>query len=293
MSTNEQGLHSGRFSVIPSRALDDPRMTPTLLRLLNVLGTHGDTDGYCWPKLMTISKRMGNVSKSAISQGLKKLHDMGYLEISPRYGDEGERKTNMYRILFDGKLPQLNSRQPQELNGGLAPELNGGLAPELNTLNVPSERPRLTLPSAAAITPNPREQINGGMPAAAAEEHKNDQLAETTEAVRRHLHMDRSKTPGLRLIVAQYPDARAWLENQANLCFESLTVRPLQLKHFSNWLDESERRRNTPREESTHDESTAATTHRDPDKLTDDEREAIKAELNARVARLFGANAGG
>ena len=314
MADEDGKLHSGRFSIIPSVVLDDPRVTPTLLRLLCVLGAHGNELGYCWPKLTTISRRMGGVSKSAISQGLRKLRELGYLEVTPQFDEDGARTVNMYRILFDLPLPQLNGPQLPELNRGLAPELNGGLAPELNTITTHindqnntkgsgiSGSVSLSTAAASHAHAQTRTHAREGLPeAAAAEKNKNDELAETTEAVRGLLRMTRDKTPGLRLIVAQYPHARAWLCNQANLCFETLRVRPLELKHFSNWLDEWERRRAAAREEEQHDESTTTTetsaqtakARRDTDELTDDERETIKAELNARVARLFGANTPG
>lgn len=301
MADNDEGLHSGRFSIIPARVYDDPRVTPALLRLLGVLGTYGNKYGYCWPKLATVSERMGNVSKSAISQGLKKLHDFGYLEITPRYDQDGGRSTNMYRILFDTPLPELNSHQLPEVKGGLAPELNGGLSPELNTLNVPYERPILTSPTAAAATIFAREPKRAA-PEAAAAEVENDETSQTAEACRRRLHMSQDKLDGLKLIVACWPGRRAWLETQAALCWDTLKVRPLKLNHFSNWLDTAEKRRVSPPEEMAHHDEPATATDtlpqapadkRGPDGLTDAEREAVKHQLNALIARTVGPNTPG
>ncbi len=286
MDEHDEGLHSGRFSIIPASVFDDSRITPTLLRLLGVLGTHGNKHGYCWPKLTTLAGRMGNVSSSAISQNLKKLHDLGYLEITPRYDKDGGRSTNMYRILFD--------TTPPELKGGLAPELKGGLAPELNTLNVPYERPILTLPTAAASPTFARAPKRD----AAAADAENDVMSQTAEACRRRLHMSQDKFEGLRLIVACWPGRGAWLENQAALCWDTLKVRPLKLNHFSNWLDTAEKRRVSPPEEAAnHDEPIAnepspqaPADKRGPDGLTDSEREAVKQQLDALIARTVGPN---
>lgn len=249
MSDEQEGLHSGRFSIIPAAVLDDPRITPALLKLLCVLGTYGNKQGYCWPKRKTLAQRLGGISEPAITQNINKLKKYGYLEVQARFGVNGVQQGNRYRILFDA-VPEM----PSELTLGLAPEVTLGEALEVTPITSHSERPTFFNPSAAAIN-YPSGDVNPPLSeAAAAADDKENALNQTAEAVRRHLRMSRDKLPGLRLIVAQYPDARAWLENQANLCFETLKVRPLQLNHFSNWLDEVERRRNTPREDMTREQ---------------------------------------
>lgn len=282
-------LHAGRFSQIPTVALDDPRITPTLLRLLCVLGTYGDKYGYCWPKLTTIARRMGGVSKSAISQGLKKLHDFGYLEITPRYAQDGARTSNMYRVLFDLPLPtspELNPRQLPDLNRGLAPELNGGLDLELNTLNDPSEQPKETLPTAAAYILSPREEVNASEPAAAAAEWNDTLLMQRAERLRRRLHMNHDKLEGLRLVLQLYtPDQWPWIENEANLCFETLKVRPVGLNHFSNWLQKAKARLEADREAHRH-EQVAETPIAAPNTAKQSLRERV-AEARA-LAASFG-----
>src|SRR6185312_6083137 len=121
------------------------------------------------------------------------------------------RIANMYRILYDKTASQLN----------------GGLAPELNALNVPSERPNLTLLSAAAISNPAREVTGGASPEAAAAAACENDDKQTAEALRRHLRMGSDKLASLILIVRLYPNRRPWLENEANLCFATLKKRPI------------------------------------------------------------------
>ena len=295
MAEHDDELHSGRFSIIPAVALDDPRMTPALLKLLCVLGTYGNKQGYCWPKRETLARRLGGISKPAISQGIRKLKDLGYLEVTARYGTDGGQKQNCYRILFD---------VTPEIPSGLIPELALEVTPrkalEVTPLNVPSERPNFYYPSAAAITYPDGELTPREPEAAAADDEK--AIYQTAEACRKYLRMNHDKLAGLKLIVRCYPDRRAWLENQANLCFSTLKVRPLELNHFSNWLDIAEQRRLAAREGESHgqgqrpDETNApsATTARRSDGFSSDaERDAYAAKLNAIVTKVLGPDATG
>ena len=49
--------HSGRFSIIPARAIDDPRLGKAALLVLCALGTYSDRDGWSFPTVATLCKR--------------------------------------------------------------------------------------------------------------------------------------------------------------------------------------------------------------------------------------------
>ena len=62
--------HSGRFAIIPSRALDDQRIGNAAFKVLAALGSYANRDGWCWPSYGTLAQRFG-VSPQAIAKQLK------------------------------------------------------------------------------------------------------------------------------------------------------------------------------------------------------------------------------
>lgn len=306
MGTGPFGVapHSGPFGLVPAALIFDTRLSAEAKVVYAALASHADQGGECWPRLRGLAAALG-VQPPTISKRIAELEALGYIETvrdrQNRYYLPDLARKNMSRKFPPRKLDEaekfpvgkVSSQETHRTDQKREREHTGV------TLDISGEDLSLSAAASHAHTRADTHTREGTPDAAAAEGEK--ALTETAEAVRRLLRMDRSKLPGLRLVVAQYPDARAWLQNQANLCFESLKVRPLELKHFSNWLDECERRRSAAREETSHDESTTAAetpapatkARRDADELTDDEREAIKAKLNAHVAQLFGANTAG
>ena len=70
---------SGRFSIIPARAIDDPRLGKAALLVLCTLGTYSDRDGWSWPSISTMASRL-RVTRRHISNGLRQLGQLGYIE---------------------------------------------------------------------------------------------------------------------------------------------------------------------------------------------------------------------
>lgn len=83
-----------RFAIIPAAAVTDDAIGPAALRVLLVLGTHTDKNGWCRVGQSTIAERLG-VRNTAVSNQIQALVDAGYVEVK-RTG-----RTSMYRILFD------------------------------------------------------------------------------------------------------------------------------------------------------------------------------------------------
>ena len=96
---------SARFAIVPARAVFDDRLSPSTLRVLNVMGVYGDKNGWCRPSLTTIGKKL-NCTKQAVAKHIKSLSEYGYLEIHHRYRKDGGRSSNLYRILFDVGEPE-------------------------------------------------------------------------------------------------------------------------------------------------------------------------------------------
>lgn len=121
-------MSNARFSVLQSRAVMDKRISNAEFRTLAALGTFGDKDGWCFPRLKTIGDMLGK-SRQAVSQDIARLAAMGYIEIHHQKRDDGSNGSNKYRILFDTPIDasqpcqpdintpklDLNTRQPQDL----------------------------------------------------------------------------------------------------------------------------------------------------------------------------------
>jgi len=112
-------MSNARFSIAPAAAVSDKEMPDSVFRTLACLGVFGDKNGWCWPALETIAKMRG-VSKPRISQDIKILVKMGYVQKEAQFRNN-EQQTNRYRILFDRNDPD-----------GLTPEVNPPLTPEVN-----------------------------------------------------------------------------------------------------------------------------------------------------------------
>ena len=116
-------MSNARFSITPSSAVEDKDLSDSVYRTLSCIGVFGDKNGWCWPGLATIAKMRG-VSKSRISQDVKILVNLGYLQVQRRF-DNNTQQSNLYRILFDTPLTP-------EVNPPLTPEVNPPLTPEVN-----------------------------------------------------------------------------------------------------------------------------------------------------------------
>jgi len=116
-------IRSGRFVVIPARAIDDTRLGSAALRVLCALGTYGDRDGRCFPALPTIARRL-EISKQAVSKQLHELQELGYLEIVARTRPDGSTSSNAYRLVFDAELAAVYDRLGDESEGPLGRQLD-------------------------------------------------------------------------------------------------------------------------------------------------------------------------
>ena len=110
-----------RFSITPANAATDSNMTDSEHRTLSVIGIFGDKNGWCWPSQSTLADMRG-VSRKTINLHIKRLIDLGYLNIHPRYDEEtGAQKSNMMQIKFDF---------PPDVTGGVTSKaLQGGSHP--------------------------------------------------------------------------------------------------------------------------------------------------------------------
>jgi DNA-binding transcriptional ArsR family regulator len=135
--------NSGRFAIIPARAVEDRRLGPAAFRVLCCLGTYGDRDGWCWPSSSTMAERLG-IRRQAVSRQFKALARLGYIEVQRQKRKDGGDTSNRYRILFDRALFQVRNDLEgvqQEVAGG-QPDIAGGATSEVAPIlkNAPKER---------------------------------------------------------------------------------------------------------------------------------------------------------
>lgn len=90
-----------RFSITPARAAADKDLSDSEHRTLAVIGMFGDPEGWCWPSQSTLADLRG-ISRKTINLHIKRLIELGYLNIYPRYDKEtGAQKSNMMQIKLD------------------------------------------------------------------------------------------------------------------------------------------------------------------------------------------------
>ena len=87
-----------KVSVIPIRALTDPRLTDGVVRILALLCSYCNRAGLTWVSQKRLSEDMKTTRQNITGQ-LAKLREAGYVEIV-RKGFRGER-TNTLRVIFD------------------------------------------------------------------------------------------------------------------------------------------------------------------------------------------------
>ncbi len=95
---------SGRFSIIPARAIDDPRLGKAALVVLCALGTYSNRDGWCWPSTKTLCQRL-RLTRRQVTENIRQLQELEYIEIQARFNEKGQQQSNKCRVLHDADLP--------------------------------------------------------------------------------------------------------------------------------------------------------------------------------------------
>jgi DNA-binding MarR family transcriptional regulator len=100
-------MSQARYSVIPTQALEDDRVSATELRVLAVIGSFLDKDLQAFPKQATIAER-AKCSRQTVNKAVKNLADYGYLTIlgSPK---GGLKRALRYAVNLDVKLDDIEA----------------------------------------------------------------------------------------------------------------------------------------------------------------------------------------
>ncbi len=92
------------FSLMPSRAISDKRLSRNDLRILGALCCYTSPKGICYPNQDTLRKNTG-VARPNISRAIKRLEKFGYvIHLMPKGKKilRGFRRGNRYQILVRG-----------------------------------------------------------------------------------------------------------------------------------------------------------------------------------------------
>jgi hypothetical protein len=148
---------SRKWSVMPSRAINDRELKERELRVLGALCIHTNAVGVCWPSMETLCAVTGLASRQSIHNAVKVLKRKKYVrQLQPKDYQETATgwKSNRYQVLWDGDeaLPsweEVDSAKPLQLRedqGDEDAKEIGGLG-DLQSLSHTSDDP-----TAAAIT---------------------------------------------------------------------------------------------------------------------------------------------
>jgi len=125
-------------------------MSLAALRVLGILCSYADQDGYCYPSQTTIAKRL-NVSRPAVNRQIQVLVKLGYLEVSRRTTGSGGETSCLYRVITPG-IEFESSSEDTELQWVLESDAHNVTPPV--TLDVtPPVTPDVTPPVTLDVTP--------------------------------------------------------------------------------------------------------------------------------------------
>jgi len=114
---------SRKWSVMPSRAINDRELKERELRVLGALCVHTNAAGVCWPSMETLCAVTGYRERVTIHAAMKVLKRRKYVrQLQPKDYQETSSgwKSNRYQVLWDGDeaLPtyeEIHSAKPLQL----------------------------------------------------------------------------------------------------------------------------------------------------------------------------------
>lgn len=114
---------SRKWSVMPSRAVNDRELKERELRVLGALCIHTNAAGVCWPSMETLCAVTGYAERVTIHAAMKVLKRKRYVrQLQPKDYQETATgwKSNRYQVLWDGDeaLPtyeEIHNAKPLQL----------------------------------------------------------------------------------------------------------------------------------------------------------------------------------
>lgn len=108
-----------RFAILPAVAVYDSKLSHAAFRVLSVLASYSDRDGWAWPRLTEIGESLG-MSKTTVSEHIGGLERLGYIEVERRFYEHGGQRSSRYRLVYD-RWSQRRTRGSDPPNDGFGP----------------------------------------------------------------------------------------------------------------------------------------------------------------------------
>jgi len=89
-----------RYSIIPADAYADARVLDLHLRVLGILGTRTDNNGWCEVNQRKIAERCGR-ARETINRAIRDLCEFGYLTKQDQQTSANGRTISLYQVLMD------------------------------------------------------------------------------------------------------------------------------------------------------------------------------------------------
>lgn len=103
-------MSQARYSIIPTAALEDDRLTAQELRILATLGSFLDKNYECFPSQATIAER-AKCSRQTVNKALQHLADYGYIQVIGSHRG-GLKRALRYRVILDVNLDDIEAGSP-------------------------------------------------------------------------------------------------------------------------------------------------------------------------------------
>ncbi len=126
---------SGHFSIIPTAAVFDHRLSHADVRVLAALGAHADKNRRCWPATATLATETG-MSERHARTSLRNLENIGYVETESRPG-----QSSIYRIprKHTAGAPRNSAAGVEPNPGSILPEPRNQAAGDPGTVVPPND----------------------------------------------------------------------------------------------------------------------------------------------------------
>lgn len=89
-----------RYSIMPADAFDDQRLGDLHIRVLGILGTHTDNNGWCEVNQKKIAERCGR-ARETVNRAIRDLCAFGYLRKTDRVTSSNGRTISRYQVVMD------------------------------------------------------------------------------------------------------------------------------------------------------------------------------------------------
>jgi len=156
-----QGGLPSWFARVPTTAVCDLSITPGELRILAVICSYANNQGFAWPNRSTIYERSG-LKAATFDRALKKLKAKGHLQIVSRHRSHSSWRHvmgNVYRVVFDKEMKTdrlIADMKHEATMTGTRPELGLDGAQEGDERQVPASGMLTPKTERDGVTDDPR-----------------------------------------------------------------------------------------------------------------------------------------